>query len=372
MNIYYLTYNDSPSGVYKSQVVDVVKLYQENDFNIKLISLISIRSYFKNRKIIKSYLPDALVLPFFPKTKNWKINKWFLKLIIYGHDNKVIARGIVATNLCLEIKEKFSKIVYDGRGAIVAEWEEYGVHSALGRGNIINIMEKRAVNESDFRIAVSEKLIEYWKKRYHYKLGNEVVIPCSLGKSHDNNKKIVKDLSLLSGLKKKDILLVYSGSVSGWQSFEILSNILEEFLTSNEIVKILFLAKKHIEIDKITDRYPDRIYRKWVDYENVNNYLKLADYGLLIRENNITNRVASPVKFAEYLISGLNVIISSGIGDYSEFVKEYKCGFVIGLEKNIILKKVSQKEKEKNKELVEKFFSKASLAIVDNYKKVLE
>ena len=61
----------------------------------------------------------------------------------------------------------------------------------------------------------------------------------------------------------------------------------------------------------------------------VPKYLLAADYGLLIRENTVTNQVASPVKFAEYLACGLPVIISRNLGDYSEFVTKNNCGYLL-------------------------------------------
>ncbi len=370
MKYFYLTYGDATSGIYKSQVIDVIKLYTKNKYHIKLISLISIRDFWRNRQYIKSNLPDALVLPFFPKVKNWKINKWLLKFLISDKNNQIIARGVIATNLCIEIEEKFKKIIYDGRGAIAAEYEEYGEHNNLGDKDTIEELERRSVKNSDFRVAVSEKLIEYWQDRYDYHRGNEVVIPCSLSMSHCTGERTL-NFPLLEGLKKDDILLVYSGSIAGWQSFEVLSNILERYLTSNEKVKILFLSKEHIEIDKITDKYQDRVYRKWVSHEKVNEYLQLGDYGLLIREENITNSVASPVKFAEYLISGLSVIITPGIGDYSKFVEEQKCGIIINSNSDLVLSKVSQKQKKYNIKIAEKFFSKSSMVIEDAYKSLL-
>ena len=57
--------------------------------------------------------------------------------------------------------------------------------------------------------------------------------------------------------------------------------------------------------------------------------LSAADFGLLLRENNIVNNVASPTKFAEYLMAGLPVIISNGIGDFSYFVRFKNVGICI-------------------------------------------
>ena len=75
------------------------------------------------------------------------------------------------------------------------------------------------------------------------------------------------------------------------------------------------------EIENLKRQYPGRMIQIWSAEQDVTSYLKLADYGLLIRENTVTNSVASPVKFAEYLNAGLNVIISPVLKDFTEFVK---------------------------------------------------
>ena len=70
----------------------------------------------------------------------------------------------------------------------------------------------------------------------------------------------------------------------------------------------------------------------WVDYvknDSINDYLCAADIGLLFRENTPTNNVASPTKFAEYVMAGLPIIISKAVGDFSAFVKKYKIGLVV-------------------------------------------
>jgi len=64
----------------------------------------------------------------------------------------------------------------------------------------------------------------------------------------------------------------------------------------------------------------------------LNEYINASDYGLLLRENILVNNVASPTKFAEYLLGGLPVIISEGVGDYSGFTRENNIGLVINNE----------------------------------------
>lgn len=64
-------------------------------------------------------------------------------------------------------------------------------------------------------------------------------------------------------------------------------------------------------------------------HEQVGAYLMAADLGLLLRENSMTNLVASPVKFAEYLRSGLPVMLTPYVGDFSAFVTSMGCGAVV-------------------------------------------
>jgi hypothetical protein len=66
-----------------------------------------------------------------------------------------------------------------------------------------------------------------------------------------------------------------------------------------------------------------------VPHEEVAGYLAAADVGLLLREPCAVNEVASPVKFGEYLASGTPVILSEGIGDYSNLTRRENVGLVL-------------------------------------------
>jgi glycosyltransferase involved in cell wall biosynthesis len=60
----------------------------------------------------------------------------------------------------------------------------------------------------------------------------------------------------------------------------------------------------------------------------VPEYLAAGDLGLLLRDPHPVNRVASPVKFAEYLAAGLPVLVSPGVGDAAAIVERERVGFV--------------------------------------------
>jgi glycosyltransferase involved in cell wall biosynthesis len=75
---------------------------------------------------------------------------------------------------------------------------------------------------------------------------------------------------------------------------------------------------------------PEGRYRiETAKHAEVPHYLRAADLGLLLRERHPLNEAACPTKFAEYMLCGLPVLISPGIGDCSPFVANHAAGAIL-------------------------------------------
>jgi hypothetical protein len=353
--IYYITCNDVPNGIFQSQVIDVVKTLTElTGEDVRLVSFIPRNGFIKNKQEILKELPNAKVYPILFGLLKWKKLKGLLKLVT-KRKSSAICRGPLATELALGL---FEKVVYDGRAAVKSEIEEFDVtgNKYLDSGFIV--AEKNAILKSDFRIAVSNKLVEYWRSNFKYESDEHVIIPCTLSSKHS--------LTITYIEKTPIIKIVYSGGVGGWQSFDLITTFLSELMSKQDNVHALFLTKPHDRIDNMISTYPDRCESKWIEHEAVFSELEKCDFGLLIRDENGTNAVASPVKFAEYLNAGLKVIISNNLGDFTEFVQENDCGEVISDEK-LELSAVSFDEKSRMNQLAQDSFSKESEEIKQLY-----
>jgi len=375
----YVTLGDQPSGVYQGQVIDVCHSLNQN-FNaeLRLVAFISIRDFSVNKSKIKSSYPGGIVLPMFPKLKNWQLNSITLALICLVTGERVaICRNVLAANIALSLRKigLLKKVCYDGRGAIAAEWEEYQVveEEALKKG--ISKYEKAAVLASDARIAVSSQLVTYWQNRYGYNLKAHVVIPCTLSSHFKITLPAVAEIAQLKknlGYKNDDIILVYSGSTAGWQSFTLLRDFLKPLLASSLSVKVLFLSKEDNNNIALKEDFKEQVAIKWLKPDEVNKYLTVGDYGILIRENTLTNRVASPTKFAEYLVSGLSVIISPELGDYTQFVIDKNCGIVLTESSAATLKPLAYEERARLNNLAKQHFLKGSTANRQKYGQLMQ
>src|SRR6516165_5129731 len=94
----YLTVNDGPSGVYSGQVIDVVRFLREQcGIATKLVALVPAVLFRKHRRVIRSQLSDAVVLPMFPKLRNWKLNVIQLCIVLlFSRRCSIIARSPLA------------------------------------------------------------------------------------------------------------------------------------------------------------------------------------------------------------------------------------------------------------------------------------
>lgn len=368
----YLTYNDTPSGIFSSQVIDLVKfLNSELNFTVKLVSFISVRGFCENRKLIKNELSDSIVLPMFPGVNNWKMNTFLFSLICFFlKPETIIGRSVLATQLALK-QNKRAKIIYDGRGAITEEWHEYNVITDRGMLNEIESLEKECVLKSDFRMAVSNQLLDLWKVKYTYSESKHVVIPCTLNSLFENmtiTQEIIFEKRKALGYAIEDVIFVYSGSLAGWQSIKLMIDFVKNILHKSNTHKMLFLSNLNQEIKFLQIEFPNQVQCLKLNPIEVPPILVACDYGLLLREKSLTNQVASPVKFAEYLACGLQVIISNKLGDYSDFVKINKCGFNM-TDFNINHFQATLSKEEIKKIAIDNFSKKS---YTESYKKIIQ
>lgn len=306
-------------------------------------------------------MPDAIVLPIIFGMKHWEKHSRLLRFFVKKGDF-VIGRNPMGAAIGLNY---FDNVIYDGRSSLKGEISEYDMALNTDLNQSMIKAEKRVVNSAKLRLAVSNSLVQFWKDDLGYQGRDELVIHCSLGNSH-SKKLVEREVN-------RNVKLVFSGGGSPWQSqkekYDWIASILR-----NQQAEIVFLTKTDEHIERLKIAFPDQVTQKWLNPDEVYNELCKADYGILLRESNLTNQVAAPVKFAEYLNAGLKVIISASVKDYAKFVKEHNCGIVIeSLSKpSPVLKPLLESEREYNSAIAEQYFSKDSPIIQSQYQKVID
>lgn len=231
--------------------------------------------------------------------------------------------SIIALSLKLFFKPSI-KFLYDNRGVYLDEevftgnWKKGGIKIKLARK-----IEELILNKSDSIVVVSNAFKKYLIQKFFSIQEKIFVIP--------NRTKIEyhKELNNQKRLSKKKIG-IYSGSAAKWQRVPELSKLINLSLKKNDNIsfEILTYEKDKFEVE-FEKKSLKGIKVVKVDSDQVFNHLSQANFGILLRENNLINNVASPLKFAEYLAAGLPVLLSEGIGDTEEIVEKYNVGVII-------------------------------------------
>lgn len=381
--IYYLTYNEPFNGIFNSQVIDVIKHIRKNhNQDIRLISFAPISfklAAFKLKKEqIKAVEANAIIIPTLPVQYGWKFN-WILLAcyLLFVKRTSFICREIFASYIAMKCKNVglIKKLCHDGRGANIAQIDEYAIFSGKLKNDVIEI-EPFIINNADFRLSVSDNLVKYWRSKFNYIQNNHVVIPCTISTELFNKEISLDNIIKLrknSGFNDDDFVFVFSGSNYEWQSIELINKFCEKLFELYNNIKIVFLSKKNQVIQSLENKYTNRIFSYWLEIDKVVDFLTQCDYGILIRESNYTNNTASPTKFAEYLAAGLPVVVSNNL-EQANFVQENDCGFVINNnEMNLMdLNKKSFDDKIRIRDLAKKYFFKNSEKNFNSYQQILD
>jgi glycosyltransferase involved in cell wall biosynthesis len=259
-------------------------------------------------------------------------------------------------------KETHCRIIPDVRGASIEEIGEfYKINKLLKILKIRNVRES-VKNLKRFQIVsvVSESLKEYLISRFKIKEENIIVIPCLAGRNFLYKQAEREQIRTELNLNKEDVLIVYSsGGTAIWQNDKIVNVLAERGL------KVLNLSKKNIPHKNVINRF--------TTYPDVPFYLNAADIAIIWREQSTVNKVASPVKFSEFISCGLPVISNYSIDMIRDYIKEHRYGVLLNRIEDIQMSTLNEL-----KQMDRKVISKSGIlnfgldTIADKYLQIYE
>lgn len=244
-------------------------------------------------------------------------------------------RGTDATEWALKLKKHYpqDKVIMDVRGYWPAEklYENGIEYPELATGTdkelyvSLNNRLKDILLKADALTTVSNAL----RTLLINELGATqqcAVVPCCVSQITPDDKR--NELRKEWGVKDGELLLVYSGTTAAYQHLEDLTiPFMKELSEKDEKIKLAFFSS---QIDKIKSMLiaagidPDKVILKSFQQTEVAAALTACDAGILIRKPTLVNRVANPVKIAEYLAAGLPIIIEREVGGVADEMFEKK------------------------------------------------
>lgn len=231
----------------------------------------------------------------------------------------IYTRSFIAARWAQKLARERSLVsVFDVRG-LVSDEQFLRDRNMLKRW-VIGLIEVRSIRRADRLATVSHALKEHIRQTTGRQ--DTIVIPSCFDDNRfrfDQNART--EIRRGIGIKDNEIVLCYSGGMDRWQRIDDIVNLMKEICTIEPSCWALMITREKKAMEcKLAERgFPTgKGIVHCCRHDDMAGFLSAADIGIIMRNDIAVNRVASPIKIAEYLSCRLPVVLTSGIGDYSE------------------------------------------------------
>ncbi|MCB1043264.1 MAG: glycosyltransferase [Acidobacteria bacterium] len=329
----------------RTRVVSVARLMDQDE--CLLICLVKMRHWFKRPTMKRAQAqlardarcPVVYLHWIAYRDLEWlnRFGLWLCKVrlerLLAKHQvDGIHAHGAKAAEIALSLNPASRGwVVADIHGAVP---EEYLLASGASDKNDVVLaleeMEKDVLTNADACVLVSQRMLVHYRNKYGVAISQNAVIPCAAAgrwsPSLARRAEIRQDLGLMD-----KTVFVYSGSMRSYQCIPEMLKIFGSIAQNDDSLHLLIMSSQKDAFETLLSDAGLKAKSTVISlpHDRVLDTLQAADLGFMLRNDTVVNRVASPTKFAEYLLAGVPVITSSFVGDYSTWVCEQGLGCIV-------------------------------------------
>lgn len=331
MKVCYFVYREDNVMVYASQVLEYLQQLKEKPSvdDIGLVVFRHEKNLFKKNEVEKralQYVDWAKSFASMPvlTTLQLRLNALRARRFVRNKYSKnesiaVLCRGELATYIAAVAFKGYEnvRVLFDNRGLPVLE-------SEMSYGNqIIHKINRNkkywsmcyAKNHCDMYNFVTNAMREFDINTYNYRKDIPYTIIPTLYRPLAVDPVHLHDVRERENLKADDFVVSYVGATQAWQSAEELVRVIELIANKYQNAKFLLLTNGELkDLSQLDDNVRNRIIKKTVPHKEMPYYLAMTNVGIVMRDDNMVNRVAAPTKIAEYITNGVAILYKGHIG----------------------------------------------------------
>jgi glycosyltransferase involved in cell wall biosynthesis len=246
----------------------------------------------------------------------------------------VHSRGSIPAAMALPLQRLCRlKFLYDADSRLSLEYADNGHWSRGGLSfRITALVEAWARRSADNVVVLTERLRHDFLRQFGVRAPVQV-IPCCVDTSRfrfDASARSLRRRELGLGGEK---LFVYVGKIGPRYLVPETFGFLKRARETIEGARLLILSGDPPGgFEAIAQGFGisrDDYFVRRADHADVPSWLSAADAGLALIRGAECERGSSPIKIGEYLAAGLPVVVTDGIGDFSDLVVREGVGVVI-------------------------------------------
>ena len=232
------------------------------------------------------------------------------------------------------------RVIFDVRGI---EPEEFAYSFMKGAGSEslspraerefrrLSEVERSAVRAADFYFCVSESLKAHMVGKYGVRRQSVEVVPCGVSEKFSFDPWVRATIRRELGLEGA-FVFIYVGSTTANQMMRETLWLFEGFRARFPDSFLIALVHEVSDVVPHLKRFrslDSSVLLDRVANEKIPELLNAADFGMLLMEGGIQNKVRAPIKFSEYMCCGLPVITTDAAGDAKAEMERLGVGVVL-------------------------------------------
>jgi len=252
--------------------------------------------------------------------------KYLRKYIKKNSIDIVMPRSTMPTIMVNRLKIQDLKILFDADGLAIEERVDFsGLTKTSKQYRFFSKEERKIVAEAQGVITRSQKAIEYHLAKNSRLDATKFDVVFNgrnvsfFNFNPDSKVEIQKKLGFTDANK----VFVYCGSLGAQYCWDEMLAIFTDCYTKDANFRFLILSGNPEFLDnKIPNELQSKITVKKVPFEQVPQYLSVANFAFAIREPKPSMQAIAPIKLGEYLLMGIPTIASMGIGDSEAILQD--------------------------------------------------
>lgn len=253
--------------------------------------------------------------------------KKIAKYLIRNNIDVVMPRSIFPAMMLNSLSRGNIKMIYDADGLAIEERVDFlGMKKSSLQYKFLTSMERKMIVRADVVITRSQKANDIHisnigtKFRHKFFVVNNGRDTALFHRSEQYRISARNEL----GIKEDETLFVYGGSLGNQYCLTEMLNIFEGYLKQYKARFLILTGDfEYLEATIPQALLPFVIYRT-VNYERVPYFLNAGDLAFALRKPTFSMQGIAPIKLGEYLLCGLPVIASKGIGDTEDYFKFFE------------------------------------------------
>ncbi|MCF3109935.1 hypothetical protein LL912_14230 [Niabella sp. CC-SYL272] len=253
--------------------------------------------------------------------------KKIAKYLVQNNIDIVMPRSTFPAMMLSSLRNDNLKIIYDADGLPIEERVDFfGMKKNSFQYRFLTSVENKMIAKADAVVTRSRKASEIHIARIGRELRSKLFV---VNNGRDTSLFRRSELDRTSARNELEIeddetLFVYAGSLGSQYCLAEMLNIFGRYLKQYKARFLILTGDTEYLEATIPEALRSFVIYRTVNYEKVPYFLNAGDLAFALRKPTFSMQGIAPIKLGEYLLCGLPVIASKGIGDTEDYIKFFE------------------------------------------------